>query len=209
MDSKKKLIISVGAVVIIALAAVIAVVAVLAAQNVSVNSGITINYNPNGVVGAQVKAKYKVGNDGEEVWIGTEDGLNLDGSEETGSSEELGDADISGLSAGQAFVTFTFNFYNSGANAFTATLAYTDVIDEANELKLDANMKITYPTAEDDITVKVEDIDVATHRIELGSVIVPAGESVDYVIVVAVSSEANVAHFSGDFNWTLTAETNS
>ena len=204
MNSKRKVVITFGALVLVIMATAIAVISVLAAQDVNVKSGITINYNPNGVIGATVKAKYKVGISGPDAWIGSSNGIPFNG-DETNGDYQLGNAEINELYAGEAFVTFTFMFKNDGANSFEAGLLYIDNSDR------DYNMSIEYQGTTDLITVEVEnliEIEDGSHVLNFGSPVrVDPGQEVEFVVKVKVTSEAKVAHFSGDFSWNLKALT--
>lgn len=208
MDSKRKLIVAIVAVVMLFLGAAIAVVAVIAAQNVVVNNGITINYNATGVIGAEVKAQYAVGT-GTYSYVGSEAGIVFTGNEANESSTQLGNVEVSSLSAGEAYVTFLFTFKNTGESAFDATLVYEDSDNR------DENMTISYISNageenEEELFVTVESIpesEDGKYVVDLGSLNVQSGEEKTYQIKIAVTAEANNAHFSGNFSWKLVAAT--
>ena len=122
MSSKKKMIVAISAFAMVILAAVVAVVAVLAAQQVTVQSSISVSYTSQEVAGT-VTAKYQVAGgtltdlgDGSATFYGTETGT------PTKNLTESGAVAISGLTSTNDYVEFVFTFTNTGSADYTASL---------------------------------------------------------------------------------------
>lgn len=184
MDSKKKIIISVSAFVLVLLATVVAVVSVLAATNVSITSSIKVTYTVDDVVADVAVSAVKVKTNASSITWGTastEDfGVNY-----TGTGETISLSDMT-LSKDECIV-LKFEFNNNGSKAFTATLTKPS----------GSNVNIYYATSESAL------LSSTTTNPTTVSVASGADKSGTYFAVIKIADTTKDATFNSSFVWNL------
>lgn len=222
MTTRNKILLSVGAVCLVAVIAVVAVVAVFAARTQNVTSNITVKYTAQQVVG-KVSAKYYVG---AEDTQGSD--MYKDGGSETEISFTAGQPQETGILAPKGnkevdlsdiedetkiFVIFEYKFTNSGEQDYKVSLQFTKT--NSTNVKVyaydqDGQDTVASWSAEAHVEDLKEDGDNAFFSNT--SVTKKVGQdTVHYFyIVVAIEPDAtgSDAEFSGSFAWTLTAVPN-
>ncbi len=202
MDSKKKMLIAIGAFAMVILAVVVAVIAVMAAQQVSIKSQVNISYTADAHVIGSVSASYKTEN-GTEKNLGS---LPFNGGESNGTTQGLDNiGNLEFVAESNDYVDFTFTFVNISTVAkFTATLAFTDGDDSDGD---DADGTIENMKLQGRISTVNEFSDVSTANLaQLTSIEVPANQTVIYILRVLLDSSSKDAAFAGTILWDLVAE---
>ena len=199
MDSKKKIIISLSAFIVVLVATVVAVVSVLAAQNVKVTSGVNISYRAGANVMGTITATAKSENNSTYTLSGGDTGAGIfDGSETGTPTENLGSfSEIALNNSDNKYVEFTFNFTNTSTVAgYTAVLKFTNGSTGNGTV---TNMKLYSKTTGSYSLIG------SPNLASLGSVSVPIGGTGTFTLKVELNDLRADADFDGTFVWELTA----
>ena len=195
MDTKKKIIISVSAFVLVLVATVVAVVSVLAAQSVSVSSNVSISYTAGANVIGSMEISAKTENN-TVIQIGGANTktITFTGTE-TGSAAapEANFSNATLASGSNNFVTYTFKFTNTSTVAgYTANLYFRDGGSGDGTI---TNMKFY----KDGTLTSCPSSDVPL------TVTVAKGGNVTLNLKVEIDDPLKDSAFSGVFYWELVA----
>ena len=191
MDSKKKIIISVSAFVVVLLATVVAVVSVLAATNVSFTSSIKVTYTVGDVVADVAVSMAKVKTTATSITWGTPQTKDFAISY-SGSGESISFADQTLAKDECVVIKFVFN--NNSAKGFTATLTPPTVV--AND-----NVNILYATSETGLAGLTSTAAGANGTVSVASGADKTGTY--YAVIKIADTTKNVSGFTANFAWTL------
>ena len=192
MDTKKKLIISASAFVVVLVATIVAVVSVLAATKVTVNSNVNITYTANGDVLGSIAVAAK---NSKGTAVGTSGSKNLTAA--TGATETLGSYSSLTLdNSDNKTITFTFTLTNSSpVSDYTAKLKFTPGADPVH------NVKMYTGTAEASLTEIT-----STNFPSMASFDVNKSETKTFVVKIELNDPNDDARFIGTFAWELTSD---
>lgn len=208
MSSKKKLIVSLSAVCLVAVIAVVAVVAVLAAGQQSITSNVNVTYRATGIAAKASANYYNVATNATELGAasaftaaggaGVENGV-ITFSPTGTTTGTLSPAGEITLSAAKPVVIFEFKFENLSQSrdiALGLTLPATQT-----------NVTVSYYVAEEAITNPADVEFASAETITVTDLAKKADAdtaSYKYVYVKAqVADLTTDADFDGDFAWTL------
>ena len=198
MSAKKKLIVSLASICVVAFMAIVTIAIVLANANAGVKNGVNITYRVNGNnVAGTVSAEYKLAGDENATAIGTTQ--TFDGSESTGAQKDLPQADIT-LTADKKNVVFTYTF-TADTSKTSTQYGYTAVLTYTDDSTADVNVKVEVSSNGTDYTAV---IDWASANAQVD---VTSATAVKYYVRVSIVDTLSDASFSGNFAWAMTAKT--
>lgn len=212
MTTRNKILLSVGAVCLVAVIAVVAVVAVFAARTQTVNSTITVSYSARQVVGT-VSANYYLGGNSQanamKSGAKTELEFKAGETQRTDTLAPEGDIKLDDLPEDKLYVVFEYKFTNTGNQDYTAKLTYngtaTNVAVYVYNPEESGTLNTTTWTS---ATGTLKTISGETTLFDSSEITVAKTEGVEnvYVIVnITSTNSGSDAEFKGTFNWTLEA----
>ncbi len=136
--TKKKLIITITSLCLVVVAAVAAVVGILAAQNVGINSNLSVSYTPGADVIATVKGEYSLA--GAEATKINQTSFVYGATTSTAAIDQ----GAVNLTDTNTYVIFAFSFTNdAGVGAENSQILTVKVTDNSAADKMDAEVKYT------------------------------------------------------------------
>lgn len=214
MTTRNKILLSVGAVCLVAVIAVVAVVAVFAARSQTVNSPITVTYKSKQVIG-KASAKYYLGDTttGKDMKTGGSSGETEitfaagTAAAEPNTLQPQENIDFTTLAEDKLYVVFEYIFENQGNNPFSATLKVQSLaVVNANVYVHESPEAFEFAShvlGSDDSSDWHLEGDKATDYFT--NVEIQPQETHHFYVVVYVSPEksGSDASYSGTFQWTL------
>ena len=183
MNSKRKMIVAVGALAMVVLAAVVAIVAVLATRNITIKSNVTVSYSVDDVFGF-AKASYKYEGDASYTeWL-----EETEFDDTTSAGPTLSDQSFA-LTKNKKYVIIKFEFKKTSTSVenFKATLGYTSTANK--------NVTVTTGTTENDITTDATATMFDTN--------ITSDSYTAFFVKIALGDTTTDANFAGSFEWTL------
>ena len=188
MDTKKKVIVSVSAFVVVLVATVVAVVSVLAASKVSFSSSINVTYVVGDVVADVAVSTAKVKTNATSITWGTPKTKNF-GIDHSGTAETIALDNYTNIGKDEC-VVIKFVFNNNSAKGFTAKLPTPPT---------GTNMNVFYSTSESGLAALTSgDYNTSGVTVQGG-----ADKSATYYAVIKIATPTSNATFNSSFAWTL------
>lgn len=196
MSAKRKLIVSLASICVVAIMAVVTIAVVLANAHTSVGNGVNISYRVNSQnVAGTVSAQYTLQGDEAKAIGDTQTFTGAD----TDVTRSLPQQNIT-LTAEKNNVVFEYSFTadtskTSTAKGYTATLTYTD------DSTADTNVLVEVSSNGTEYNT------VTSWESANASVSVTSSTAVKYYVRISIVDTLSDASFSGNFAWAMTAIT--